>query len=934
MRRLLLCSFVCVAVGLVAACGGETGGDDSDSPVIVDEVCGDGDIQEGEVCDGDNLGGETCQSLGHGAGELACRSNCTDFDRSNCGAPASCGDGTIDDGEECDGSALGGETCGDLGFGGGELACSDNCLEYDTSGCEAPETCGNGEIDDGEVCDGDNLDGATCESLDEGSGELSCADDCMQYDSSGCESQCQPQCGDRECGEDPNCGESCGECGEFEACTEAGACERTCDLDPIEDDTTVDIDVQTASVSVEVGYEGGTMPDNSTGSEPRAWIEFRNPDNGESVTWSLGTDGTAEADGELFAGTYDVRLVPNDLDAQDVLPSHETILATGVDIEPDASLDYDVSTVTVDGSVTLDGAEMPDNGYSSSDARGRIEFVGPTGSVGASLGATGPAEFETELFADTYEVRLAPTSSHRQDVLPAYSQTLAESADLTSSRTLTYDVSPVTVDGTVTLDGSTMPDNAESSSQARGHIEFVDTSSGETTRASIGNNRDGDYSLEVYPGTYDVRLAPNGPSDQDVLPHVDAALAEGVSISSSDTRDFDLSTGVLQGELTVDGSTMPDNSDSAGRGTLLFVNRDTGDSTGVSLGADGRASFEVQVPTGSYDLVLEPNGGDDQDVLPPIDAGVATDVSVTSGSQQTDFDVEIADVQGTLTVDGSQMPAGSGGEERGAVQVRSRKTGESLYMSVGAEGEASFEGRLYAEAYDVLFVPDETGIPESMPSATTLLEGGVEAGTTSGLDYDLGVATVSGEVTVDGGPMPDNSAGSNDRAALVFADPLTGEQTSAVFGPEGAATYSLEVYTGAYDVTLSPAPSDAQDALPAIAREVQAGCLTPPSCSKSDEDLSGRWSFVAEDSVWGTWTMTLDQRDGTIGGQFTNSYGQSGALEGSRSGDTLSFTLTAGSCYVDWRADVVNGCLMTGSLQSRGCPNTNPTSGWVATRID
>lgn len=39
--------------------------------------CGDGIIQSDEECDGDNLGGETCSSLGFSNGVLSCRSDCT-----------------------------------------------------------------------------------------------------------------------------------------------------------------------------------------------------------------------------------------------------------------------------------------------------------------------------------------------------------------------------------------------------------------------------------------------------------------------------------------------------------------------------------------------------------------------------------------------------------------------------------------------------------------------------------------------------------------------------------------------------------------------------------------------------------------------------------------------------------------------------------------
>ncbi|MGD2116382.1 MAG: hypothetical protein PVG07_15110, partial [Acidobacteriota bacterium] len=47
-------------------------------------VCGNGVIEAGEVCDGANLGGETCQSQGFTGGTLACNASCTGFDTSGC----------------------------------------------------------------------------------------------------------------------------------------------------------------------------------------------------------------------------------------------------------------------------------------------------------------------------------------------------------------------------------------------------------------------------------------------------------------------------------------------------------------------------------------------------------------------------------------------------------------------------------------------------------------------------------------------------------------------------------------------------------------------------------------------------------------------------------------------------------------------------------
>lgn len=49
----------------------------------VNPVCGNGVLETGEQCDGSNLGGQTCTSLGYSGGTLSCNANCT-FNTSAC----------------------------------------------------------------------------------------------------------------------------------------------------------------------------------------------------------------------------------------------------------------------------------------------------------------------------------------------------------------------------------------------------------------------------------------------------------------------------------------------------------------------------------------------------------------------------------------------------------------------------------------------------------------------------------------------------------------------------------------------------------------------------------------------------------------------------------------------------------------------------------
>ncbi len=162
--------------------------------------CGNGfvDQQFSEQCDGSNLNGQTCASIGFGGGTLSCTSSCQ-FDTSGC---FTCGNGTIEDGEQCDGSNLNGAGCSTEGFAGGTLACNSNCT-FNTGGCTADTcsadlatcnsnlascqsaTCGNGVAEFGEDCDGQNLQGQTCQTRGFTYGKLACSGGCA-FDTSKC----------------------------------------------------------------------------------------------------------------------------------------------------------------------------------------------------------------------------------------------------------------------------------------------------------------------------------------------------------------------------------------------------------------------------------------------------------------------------------------------------------------------------------------------------------------------------------------------------------------------------------------------------------------------------------------------------------------------------------------------------------------------------
>lgn len=144
------------------------------------QVCGNNIIEGNEMCDLNQLNGETCTSLGHEGGVLGCNLTCTEYNILGCYI---CGNDHLDLAEDCEGEEVPEEiTCQSLGFEAGTVACGSDCL-WDTSDCSI---CGDGIQAGPENCDGADLGGETCVSLGFDEGVLGCIVPLCAFDYSGC----------------------------------------------------------------------------------------------------------------------------------------------------------------------------------------------------------------------------------------------------------------------------------------------------------------------------------------------------------------------------------------------------------------------------------------------------------------------------------------------------------------------------------------------------------------------------------------------------------------------------------------------------------------------------------------------------------------------------------------------------------------------------
>ena len=157
--------------------------------------CGNGIIESGEQCDGALLGGHSCADRygSNAKGYVGCDPTTCKVKYDNCEPDAAnCGNGVLDEGEDCDGDLMRNEDCDSIiDDAAGKLKCTNRC-KYDVTECRV-SLCGNGVVDPGEECDTTVPRNMTCNDVVHATlGTLSCNAQC-QLDISKCT---KPKAGD------------------------------------------------------------------------------------------------------------------------------------------------------------------------------------------------------------------------------------------------------------------------------------------------------------------------------------------------------------------------------------------------------------------------------------------------------------------------------------------------------------------------------------------------------------------------------------------------------------------------------------------------------------------------------------------------------------------------------------------------------------------
>ncbi len=189
--------------------GGSLAGQPTDpTPAQTDPLrtCGNGKLDPTEVCDGTAGVPATCSEwdntkLWATGGAPACGTQCQTIEAGSC-REIQCGDGIIDDPEICDGTAGVPATCSEWDNSkrwatGGTPTCGAQCQTIEAGSCHEIQ-CGDGIIDDPEICDGTEGVPATCSEWDNTKhwatgGAPACGAQCQTIEAGSCR---EIQCGD------------------------------------------------------------------------------------------------------------------------------------------------------------------------------------------------------------------------------------------------------------------------------------------------------------------------------------------------------------------------------------------------------------------------------------------------------------------------------------------------------------------------------------------------------------------------------------------------------------------------------------------------------------------------------------------------------------------------------------------------------------------
>ena len=449
---------------------------------------------------------------------------------------------------------------------------------------------------------------------------------------------------------------------------------------------TFDVDIPTITLSGAITLNGAPSP----AGEPYGTVYLRNAAGDSLVLGQLGDPSYTSK--QIVAATYDVYYswIATDPLATPVLPRNgNVLLQSGVALTTTQAFNVNISTITLSGAITINGAPAP-----ASEPYGTVYVRNTTTGDSLVLGQLGSAAFATkQIVPGTYDIYYSWTSTDpvATPVLPRNGNVrLRSGVALTTSQVLNVDIPTVTISGAIKMNGAPTP-----ASEPYGTVYLRDTSTGDSL--VLGQLGSASYATkQIVAGTYDVYYSwtATDPVNPPALPRNAGALVRsGVVIAASQAFDVDIPTVSLSGVVTLNGAPSPANER---YGTVYL--RAGGDSLVLGQLADPSYTTKQIVP-GTYDVTYSWTATDP--IIPPAlprnsNAPVLSGVALTS-SQTFNVDVATISLSGSVTVNGT-VPT----DLNGNVWLVNETTGDELLL--GRAGDPAYQTKLILPgSYDIVY---------------------------------------------------------------------------------------------------------------------------------------------------------------------------------------------------------------------------------------
>lgn len=521
-------------------------------------------------------------------------------------------------------------------------------------------------------------------------------------------------------------------------------------------------------------------------------------------------DGTATADTPTEGTPTD----PTDADSDTGIdPDSDTDGDTGepfpgcegIDLEQSGVLDVDipaVAYVVLSGAVSVNGGALPN----AAGSRGAIAFEytpvhGAPGVATYALGDAGPESYQVLVPAGTVTVRYLPDAAlcgaDLDGPMPCTGGLLFTDLAVEQTGVLDLDIPSVTVSGVVTQNGGEMPDAAAD----RGHLELSDAAGGALATPGFATTGAPDYAVAVFPGTYAISFVGNPALCSEGAAEVACnrgVVLPAVAIASTGVLDVDVPAVQVAGKVTVNGKAVPDGDVDRGALRLRPADGGAGELLTAPFAAAGPVAYALTVVAGSYDIDFVANPAlcdDETPPLPCVGGPLRSAVALTSDGV-LDVDVPRIAVSGAITLDGAPLPDQPG--PRGSLRL-ARGDADGATLELGDTGPRTYALGLLAGTYTIHYAAN-SGLCDGLEAPKMPCTGGplktLELTHDGVLDLDLRAVQVAGNITLAGGPLPDQPM---DRGAVVFTGG-PGQAVSIPLGGDGPRDYAITVLAGGHGV--------------------------------------------------------------------------------------------------------------------------------------